>query len=106
MPDLAGWRRETLPAWPDSAFIATPPDWVCEILSPSTARVDRAEKLPLYGRFQVAYAWLIDPVARTLEVLELSGGRWTIRATHGPDETVPIPPFDAVVLATSDFLET
>ena len=49
VPDLAGWRRERLPRLPDTAFFAQPPDWLCEIVSPSTARLDRAKKLPLYA---------------------------------------------------------
>ena len=49
VPDLAGWRRERLPAMPDTAFFTLPPDWVCEVLSPGTARIDRADKMPIYA---------------------------------------------------------
>ena len=41
VPDLAGWRRERMPALPDEAYFALAPDWVCEVLSPGTARIDR-----------------------------------------------------------------
>src|SRR5437762_2790090 len=67
VPDLAGWRRERMPAVPDAPAFELAPDWVCEVLSPSTAAIDRAEKMPIYGRERVGHLWLIDPAARTLE---------------------------------------
>jgi Uma2 family endonuclease len=88
VPDFAGWRRARLPRMPETAFFGLAPDWVCEILSPSTALLDRRHKLAIYAREQVAHAWLIDPVAKTLEVLRVDGGRWTILATHAGDEVV------------------
>ena len=75
VPDLAGWRSARMPyVTNDEPFFSLAPDWVCEVLSPSTAKLDRAEKLPLYAREQVAHAWLVDPLLRTLEVLELDRG--------------------------------
>jgi Uma2 family endonuclease len=92
VPDWAGWRRSRMPRIPGTAYFPLAPDWVCEVLSPSTARLDRAKKLAIYAREQVAHAWLIDPIARTLEVLQLEGGRWTILATHdGSDVVCPVP---------------
>ena len=93
VPDWAGWRRSRMPSLPDTAYFSLAPDWVCEIVSPSTARLDRAKKLAIYAREQVAYAWIIDPDPRTLEVLRLDGGRWTILATHSGDEIVRAEPF-------------
>lgn len=49
VPDIAAWRRERLPTPPEAAFIATPPDWVCEVMSPSTGRTDRTDKLAIYA---------------------------------------------------------
>lgn len=75
------------------------PDWVCEIPSPSTERMDRIHKLRIYGREGVAHIWLINPLQRTLEALKLEQGRWTVAGTHGgEDERVAIEPFDAVAL--------
>lgn len=68
VPDIAGWRRETLPTPPETAFFATRPDWVCEVLSPGNALRDRAVKLPIYARHGVPWTWLVDPVARSVEV--------------------------------------
>jgi Uma2 family endonuclease len=99
VPDLAGWRRERLTLVPDEPFLTTPPDWVCEILSPSTERTDRLHKLPVYGREGVPHAWLVNPSLRTLEVLRLEGGRWVVASTLGrEDSSVPVEPFDAIPL--------
>ncbi len=82
-----------MPRLPDTAYFPLAPDWVCEILSPSTASLDRVKKLAIYAREAVAHAWLIDPEARTLEVLRLESGRWTILATHAGNEVVRAEPF-------------
>ncbi|HEX8822768.1 MAG TPA: Uma2 family endonuclease [Archangium sp.] len=74
------------------------PDWVCEVLSPSTSVVDRTRKLPLYHREGVAHAWLVDPLARTLEVFRREPSGWLLTATHAGVETVRAEPFDAVPL--------
>jgi Uma2 family endonuclease len=99
VPDLAGWRRERMPVLPDAAFCELAPDWVCEILSPATMRLDRIRKLPIYARAGVPHAWLIDPVARTLEVLRLQGANWLLVATFGADDKVRAEPFAAIELA-------
>jgi len=93
VPDLAGWRRTRLPRLPDAAYFSVFPDWVCEVLSPSTASLDRVKKLAIYAREQVGHAWLVDPAARTLEVLRLEAGRWTILATHAGADVVRAEPF-------------
>jgi Uma2 family endonuclease len=98
VPDLGGWRRERMPLVPDVAYITLSPDWVCEVLSPSTAKMDRAVKLPIYAERQVGHAWLVDPIQRTLEVLRLQGGRWSIVATHQDTAKVRAEPFDAIEL--------
>ncbi len=97
VPDLAGWRRERLPELPEAAWFELAPDWVCEILSPSTARVDRVLKMPVYARAGVPFLWLIDPDLRTLEVYRLAAkeGRWLLLATLEGDASVCQPPFDA-----------
>ena len=99
VPDLGGWRRERLPAIPDTAFFSLAPDWVCEVLSPSTERVDRGRKLRIYAAAGVAHAWLVNPLERTLEVLRLRDGAWTIVAVCGGSDAVRIEPFEAIELA-------
>jgi Uma2 family endonuclease len=103
VPDLAGWRRTRMPRVPGTAYFPLAPDWLCEIISPSTARLDRAQKLAIYARERVSHAWLLDPLARTLEVLRLEAGRWTIVATHAGDETVRAEPFDAIEFTLNEF---
>lgn len=98
VPDFGGWRRSTMPAIPDAAYFTIAPDWICEVLSPATARIDRLKKLRIYARERVGHAWLIDPIARTLEVLRLENDRWSIVTVHGGNETVCAEPFDAVSL--------
>ena len=96
VPDLAGWRRERMPAAPSAPYISLAPDWICEVLSPSTEKLDRADKLPIYARERVAHAWLVNPLSRTLEILALEGSRWPLIATFAGDTKVRAVPFDAV----------
>jgi Uma2 family endonuclease len=84
-----------MPELPDTAAFELAPDWICEVLSPSTAATDRAEKMPIYGREAVAHAWLVDPIARTLEAFRLEGGRWMVLATGRGDGKVRVEPFEA-----------
>jgi Uma2 family endonuclease len=77
VPDLAGWRRERLPTLPIAQHRAlVVPDWVCEILSPATESKDREVKMPIHARFGVAYSWLLDPRAHSLEAYALAGDAW------------------------------
>ena len=96
VPDLGGWRRETMPDYPDAAYFSIPPDWVCEVLSPSTRRIDRHEKSEIYAREGVSHMWFVDPDAKILEVFELREHRWVLLSTLADDEPVSQPPFDAI----------
>ncbi len=96
VPDLAGWRRDRMPAIRDVAFFTLAPDWVCEVLSPSTERIDRSRKLRIYADAGVAYAWLVKPSHRTLEVLRLSEGLWSIRGVWEGAAVVRAEPFEAI----------
>ena len=99
VPDLAGWRRERLPSIDSRmAYFTLPPDWICEVVSPSTGKLDRARKLPLYAAFGVRHAWIVDPLLRTLEVRRLEGGRWVELGTFADDARVRAEPFDAIEL--------
>ena len=99
VPDIAGWGVERMPELPEEAYFTLAPDWICEVLSPSTATFDREEKMPLYAREGVRHAWLVDPIARTLEVFVLGAeGRWTRAGIHRDDARVRAEPFDAIEL--------
>ena len=93
VPDLAGWRRERMPDFPDVPFFTLAPDWVCEVVSPGTERLDRTRKLPSYARSGIGFAWLVNPLSRTLEVLRLEQGRWSLLATHADHDVVHAEPF-------------
>jgi Uma2 family endonuclease len=98
VPDLAGWRRQRMPLLPRTAHITLTPDWVCEILSPRTARLDRTEKKPLYANLGVAYLWLVDPEALTLETYQLIEGRWVDMGAYSKSDRPRAVPFDAIEL--------
>jgi Uma2 family endonuclease len=98
VPDLAGWRRERLPALPNEPYLTLAPDWICEVLSPTTEVIDRGKKLGIYAREGVAHAWLVDPLRRSLEVFALESGHLAQIAEHHGDVNVRAWPFDAVEL--------
>ncbi len=101
VPDLAGWRRERLPVLPAAAAMTLAPDWVCEVVSPGTARYDRSIKMRIYAREGVPHLWLVDPLAKTLEVYGLEAGRWVVLGVCGGDESVRAEPFAAVAFDMS-----
>ncbi len=91
-----------MPEVPDVAAFTLVPDWVCEVLSKSTADYDREEKMPIYAREGVRHAWLVDPIAKTLEVYTLGAdGRWGEPIRHGGADVVRAVPFDAIGLDLS-----
>ncbi len=95
VPDVAGWRLTTLPEFPVAPAIRTAPDWVCEVVSPSTARLDRLRKMPVYAREGVSHLWLVDPVERFVEAFRLTDdGAWLLVGQFGDTDTARIPPFD------------
>jgi Uma2 family endonuclease len=98
VPDLAGWRRERMPELPDADYVALASDWVAEVLSPSTQRIDRGPKLAIYRRERVGHVWLVDPTARTLEIFRLDGSEYVWVATHEDNAVIRAEPFDAIEL--------
>lgn len=98
VPDIAGWRRERMTILPDTPAFTLAPDWVCEVISPHTGRLDRLKKLPIYAREEIPYAWIVDPVLRTIEAFRLNSGHWLLLGVYGGTDTVRIEPFDAIEL--------
>lgn len=80
------------------AFLTIAPDWVCEVLSPGTAKYDRSDKLRIYAREQVGWAWFVDPGLRTLEVLRRGSEHWLLLGVWRDDAIVRAEPFDAIEL--------
>lgn len=99
VPDLSGWRRTRLPRIPTDHRFTVAPDWVCEILSPGSARIDRVRKMRIHAQLEIPHCWLLDPIARTLEVYTRGpDGLWRLDSSHGDQERVRAAPFEAVEL--------
>ncbi len=98
VPDLAGWRREKMPVLANVAPFEQAPHWVCEVVSATTAGIDRVRKMRIYARESVGHLWLVDPLAKTLEVYRLDNRQWVVAATHAGSERVRAEPFSAVEL--------
>ena len=96
VPDWAGWQRARMPIFPLVPFFTQAPDWVCEVVSPSTGRVDRSRKMRTYAREGIGNLWLVDPLAQTLEVYRLDAERWIVVAVFAGDEVVRAEPFEAL----------
>lgn len=95
VPDLAGWRKERMPELPKNHVFSIVPDWVCEVISPSSGRLDRTKKMPVYAQAGVRFAWIIDPDQQVLEVRTLSEGKWESRDYSG-EEPLRVPPFEEI----------
>ena len=99
VPDLAGWRRERMPSFPEEAYFTLAPDWVCEVLSPGTARTDRVVKMPIYAQQGVQWLWLVEPILHTLEVFRLHEGHWLLEAAWQEADEVSAPPFAEIAFS-------
>lgn len=100
VPDLAGWRRERLPASAvEKACIEVAPDWICEVLSPSTERYDKNEKRRIYMTYGVGHLWFVDPRAKSLEVFARAEQGWLLIDTFFDQDQVSAPPFDAITFS-------
>jgi Uma2 family endonuclease len=102
VPDLAGWRRSTMPERPEVAFFEVAPDWVCEVLSPSTELIDRKSKMRIYAEWGVTHVWLVNPILQLLEVYALKDKIYSVVNTFSNDEKVRAVPFDAIEFDLAD----
>jgi Uma2 family endonuclease len=102
VPDIAGWRRERMPQVPDVPWTDLAPDWLCEILSPSTEHLDRGPKLDIYHRAGVRHAWLVEPAGRQIEVLQRGEEGWRVVAAASGDGAARLEPFAALPLLLGD----
>lgn len=98
-PDIAGWRIERMPLLPNKAYFTVAPDWICEVLSASTEKLDRIDKMLVYAREGVKHVWLVHPIRQTVEVFALTPEKlWLSIGLHAGNVQVRIPPFDAIEL--------
>lgn len=102
VPDLAGWRldRGVLPD-PRSAWTSTAPDWICEILSTSTAKIDRNDKMEIYLREHVGHLWLVDPLERSVEDYRHCNEFWGRVSIHHGNTRIRAEPFEALEIDLS-----
>lgn len=90
-----------MPELPDTPAFELSPDWICEVVSPSTAAIDRAEKMPIYARERVAHLWLVDPIVQTLEAYRLESGHWILLGVWRGDANVKVEPFEVFELESA-----
>jgi Uma2 family endonuclease len=94
VPDLAGWKRERFPVSEEHNWISAAPDWVCEVLSPSTAKIDKTDKMSLYAQHGVPHLWFVDPIAKTLDVFRLEAGKWVVVGLFVENDKMRAEPFE------------
>ena len=87
-----------MPVFPNTPAFTLAPDWACEVISPSTGRIDRGRKMRVYAREGVRHLWFVEPLVQTLEIYRLEDGRWVVVDAHAGNETVQAEPFDAIEL--------
>jgi Uma2 family endonuclease len=96
VPDIAGWRKERTSGIAEKAWIETSPDWLCEVLSPSTEKYDRSDKQRIYATYSVGHVWHVNPIAKLLEVYERQNKVWLQTHVFKDQETVSAPPFESL----------
>ncbi len=96
VPDMAGWKRSRMPQLPTELYFSSVPDWICEILSPSTAVFDRVKKMPLYAQQGVKHIWLVDVRVKTLEVYENQNGKWLLLRSYSNNDMIRAVPFELI----------
>ena len=96
VPDIAGWRKERMPKLPETSYFELAPDWVCEVLSPSTASYDKIFKFQIYAENAVSHYWIIDPINRVLETFTLNKDKYEIGPKFGNSDKVKTPPFEEI----------
>ena len=102
VPDIAGWRRERFPIHEDTNWISVAPDWVCEVISPSTALRDRTDKKAIYAEHRVGHLWLVDPVNMTVEVYRLGPDDWVPVGVWGGSAKARLEPFREIEIELGD----
>jgi Uma2 family endonuclease len=101
VPDLAGWRRERLPDIPDAPWIDLMPDWICEVIAPTTASEDRDRKRQIYAQRGLKHYWLLDPAIRRLEALKLASRACVLQNFYVGCAEVVCEPFAPVQFSLS-----
>ena len=102
--DAQGYRRDLHPQKPSGLPCSVVPEWVCEILSPGSARIDWMKKQRTLHAHGVPHYWVIDPAAGLLTVLRHTPGGYLVALTAGPGDVVRAEPFDGIEFSISELL--
>lgn len=102
VPDIAGWRQERMPKIPRDQRFEIVPDWVCEVLSPSTESKDRKIKMAIYAKYGVPYLWLVNPLENTLEIFICVGDQWQANGLFQGNAQISPPPFEKITIALGE----
>jgi Uma2 family endonuclease len=102
LPDIVGWRMERVPDRPRGKPVRVAPDWVCEILSPSTASRDLGHKQRNYHLARVGHYWVVDPDQQSLTVFRWREASYEVAMSARVGDTVGVEPFDAISLDLSN----
>jgi len=92
-PDLIFFQTSRLHIVGPTA-IEGPPDLCVEIISPSSADIDRQDKFNQYQKGGVRHYWIIDPKAKSIEGFKLVRGKYRVSGQGGDNQTVNLPPFE------------
>ena len=103
-PDICGFRRDRMKEPPAGRAVATRPDWVCEILSPSNAKTDRVDKLQTYFAAGVPHYWLVDPLEGTLEIYRRTDLAYALVQSGYRGQRLKPEPFEAVEFSVDELL--
>ncbi|CFX42871.1 Nuclease, putative, TT1808 [Syntrophomonas zehnderi OL-4] len=74
------------------------PELVVEILSPSSRRKDRLQKMQIYKQAEVHHYWLVDPQERTLECFAWHDGVYSLVASGMDEDIVEHPNFAGLAI--------
>lgn len=103
-PDVCGYRRARLAQKPAGRVVTIAPDWVCEVLSPSNATIDRVEKLQTYFSAGVPHYWLVDPLEGSLEIFRRTDLAYALVQSAHRGQRLRPEPFDAMEFSVDELL--
>jgi len=106
-PDICFFRRERAAQFGDDQMRFPAPDFVVEVLSPSTEEIDRGIKFEDYAAHGVTEYWIIDPDTQTVEQYALQDGQYTLmtKARSGVLTSVAVEGFEIPIRAIFDQAE-
>lgn len=87
-PDIVFFRAERRNLVQPDAVTRHPPDIAVEVLSPSTAAVDRGRKMRIFATYGVPEYWIVDPLRKRIDVHALEDGAYRLAQAAAADHVV------------------